>query len=293
MSQSAPSWDLFNVFLVVMQEGSLSAAARALRTTQPTVRRAIEALERALGEVLFTRSPSGLTPTDAAHRVLPYAAAMGASANALVRMMGEEFGEALGTVRISCSAVIGVEVLPPILAKVMGAHPGLEIELTPTNRVEDLLRRDRMTRPSQAALVATKIGAITLGLHAASAYLERRGVPKTLEDVIEHHLLIGEDRGATMKRALEEMLVGKDPPCFAYRTDDDLAQLAAIRAGIGVGVCQVGLASRGVDLQRVLPDFEFALETWVVMHEDLRGSPRTRLVFDHLVDGLRAYVQRR
>ncbi len=78
---------------------------------------------------------------------------------------------------------------------------------------------------------------------------------------------------------------------FSLRTDNDLAQLAAIRAGYGVGGCQVGIARRDPDLLRLLPEtFAVPLETWLVMHEDLRTSPRVRRVYDHLAEGLRIYL---
>lgn len=78
---------------------------------------------------------------------------------------------------------------------------------------------------------------------------------------------------------------------FCFRSDDDLAQLAAVRAGVGIGVCQVPLASMRADLVRVLPQVAVPLETWVVMHEDQRRAQRVRLVFEALVAGLSSYVK--
>jgi DNA-binding transcriptional LysR family regulator len=79
---------------------------------------------------------------------------------------------------------------------------------------------------------------------------------------------------------------------FALKADSDLAQLAAIRAGFGIGVCQVPLAARDRDLVRVLADgFKLDLGTWVVMHEDLKSIPRCRAVFDALVEGLVTYAR--
>ncbi len=77
---------------------------------------------------------------------------------------------------------------------------------------------------------------------------------------------------------------------YALATDSDVAQLAAIRAGLGIGVCQVGLAGNG-GLRRVLPAFALELPVWVVMHEDLRTSPRCRATFDALVAGLAAQLR--
>ena len=111
-----------------------------------------------------------------------------------------------------------------------------------------------MVEPSQEALVVRRLGTIPLGMHTHRRYLERRGTPKRFED---------------------------------------LAQLAAIRAGFGIGICQVALARRDRDLVRVLPEaFEVKLGTWLAMHENLRSTPRCRIVFDALAAGLKGHVER-
>ena len=135
-------WELYRSYLGVVQEGSLSGAARALGVTQPTVGRHIAALEQALGLVLFTRSQQGLLPTEAALALRPYAQAMGHTAAALVRAADSHGGGVRGTVRVTASEVIGVEVLPPILAQLQAEHPALTVELVLSNRVQDLLQHD-------------------------------------------------------------------------------------------------------------------------------------------------------
>jgi len=293
MSRQAPGWDLFETFLAVFHGGSLSAAARELRTAQPTVRRRIEALEHSLGLTLFTRSPAGLVPTDAAQKVLSYAEAMAALAEAGVRALSAPDNATAGTVRITCSEIVGAEVLPMLLAPLLAGHPALEIELVATNAVEDMLRRDadiavRMTRPTQSGLVARRVGTIAIGLFASEAYLASRGVPLSVQDLASH-MLIGRDRDDTLDRALLEIAPGAWLG-FGFRSDSDLAQLAAVRAGIGIGVCQIALAAGPGRLQRVLPEIEFNLDAWLVMHEDLRATARVRLVFDHLAEALAGYA---
>jgi DNA-binding transcriptional LysR family regulator len=162
-----------------------------------------------------------------------------------------------------------------------------------SNRSEDLLRREadiavRMVRPSQAALFARKVGVIHLGFHAHPRYLKAHGTPKTMAELREHPL-IGFDKLPSVRR-LEGVNFPISRDLFAFRCDSDVAQYAALRAGFGIGVCQVGLARRD-KLLAVLPGaFSFALETWVVMHEGLKSSRRMRLMFDHLVEHLRAYI---
>ncbi|HLH49904.1 MAG TPA: LysR family transcriptional regulator [Roseiarcus sp.] len=290
-----PDWSLYRTFLAVLDEGSLSGGARALGLAQPTIGRHIEALEQALGFALFTRSQHGLLPTETARQLKPYVEALASTAAALLRVASGQSGEARGVVRVTASEVIGAEVLPAILGPVREAHPGLAIELVLSNRIENLLHREadiavRMVRPDQDALVARRVGPIPLGFFARQDYLQRHGVPETVADLGEH-ALIGFDRDAASMRALEAQIGKVDRDLFALRTDNQLAHLAAIRAGFGVGVCQVGLARRDPSLVRLLPEFEPSLDTWLAMHEDLKETRRCRVVFDALVEGLTRYIR--
>lgn len=290
-----PDWQWYRSFLAVLEEGSLSAAARTLGLTQPTIGRHIDALEASLNLTLFTRSFDGYAPTDSATALRPYAANLADTAAALLRTASSQREGVRGTVRITASEVVGVEVLPPILTDLRRQHPELVIELMLSNQVDDLLRREadiavRMVQPTQGALLARRVGAIELGLHAQASYLARCGAPQAMAD-LDHHSLIGFDRETARLRKMSAALGPFDRTRFALRADSDLAQLAMIRAGFGLGVCQVALARRA-GLVRVLPNpFSFQLDTWVAMHADLRDSPRCAVSFAALVAGLEAYIQ--
>jgi DNA-binding transcriptional LysR family regulator len=289
-----PSWALFEAFVAVMTTGSLSAAARALRVAQPTVRRQIEQLEEELGVVLFTRAPNGLVPTELARTTMPHAESIAAGARAFVRALSAPASAARGTVRITCSEIVGAEVLPPILVDLHRSHPDIQIELALTNRNEDLLRRDadlaiRMVEPTQQGLVRRRAARIELGLFATHGYLEQRGRPRRLTDLVDHSL-VGPDRARAVLEVLAELGLPSTPRHYALRCDADVAQLAAVRAGLGIGVCQLPLSRAPVALVRVVPSFAMHLDAWVTMHEDLRDVRRLRVVFDHLVTALGAYA---
>lgn len=288
-------WNLYRTFLAVMESGSLSGAARRLRITQPTAGRQVEALEAQLGASLFTRSPAGLAPTDTALALKPHAEAMAAAAEALSRTASGDAEEAAGTIRLTASEVVGAEVLPPILAAFREQHPKIELELVLTNRQEDLLHRHadiavRMARPAQQALLARRIGAIPLRLYAHRAYLQRHGEPRTLTELLDH-TLIGYDRQAPPDGIRMGLGFEIRREMFAVRCDSELAQLAALRAGVGICGCQAGIAARDPNLVPVVAEaLRLDLEMWLAMHEDLRASRRLRLLFDHLAEGLSAYV---
>ena len=289
-----PDWSLYRAFLAVLTEGSLSAAARTLGLTQPTLGRQVAELERALGLALFTRSPQGLKPTDAALELAPHAQAMAGAANAMARAASGAGDTARGVVRITASEIIGAEVLPRILAAYRPLHPGVIIELALDNQQQDMLRGAadiavRMVRPTQEALVARRLADTYLGLYAHRRYVEAEGAPTTLEQ-LQDHPLVGFDRGNPFLRDLAQRLpLSRNG--FAFRADSDLAQLAAVRAGFGVGFVQHGIARREPDLIPVCPGLiGFSLGIWLVMHEDLRGTLRMRTMFDHLADGLTDFL---
>jgi len=294
MAATTLPWELLHTLLGVLREGSLSGAVRALGLTQPTVGRHIAALEAALGQLLFTRSPTGLLPTEAALALRAHAEQMETAAAALQRA-ATRGTEAVGMVRVTASEVVGIEVLAPVFADLRERHPGVVLELALSNRVQDLLRREadiavRMTPPEQGQLIARRIGEIDIGLHALPAYLDRCGRPRSLAE-LANHTLIGFDAVTPFIRAGTKRLGGITRESFALRCDSDLAQLALIRAGAGIGVCQLPLARREPQLERVLADqFTWPLQTWVAMHEDLRQNAACRVVFDALVDALGRYV---
>lgn len=295
MDMTSPGWELWRTFDAVMREGSLSSAARVLGLTQPTAGRHITELEATLRTgALFTRSARGLQPTEIARALAPHAEAMAAAAAALVRTASAPTDAAAGVVRISASEVIGAEVLPPILASLSSTHPGLTLELLLTNASSDLLRRDvdlavRMTQPRQQALLAKSVGRVRLGFYAKRDYLARSAPIESAAD-LARHALIGFDRDEASLRSINA--VWPDLPSFTLRTDNQLAQLAAVRAGFGIGVVQEPIASRHRELIHVLSDtFTAHLPIWVAMHEDLRSTHRMRIAFDALVEGLTAHVR--
>ena len=294
MTSTVP-WALLHTFLGVLREGSLSGAARALGLTQPTVGRHVAALEQALGQPLFTRSPTGLLATEAALALRGHAEQMEAAAAALQRGATSRTDTVAGTVRVTASEIIGVEVLAGVFAQLRERHPGVVLELALSNQLQDLLRREadiavRMTPPEQGQLIARRIGDIELGFFARPDYLDRHGRPATLAE-LRGHTLVGFDTVTSFIRAGAKRLGGITREAFNVRCDSDLAQLALVRAGAGIGVCQLPVAQRGPVLERVLADhFSWPLDTWVAMHEDLRQNAACRVVFDALVAGLSRHV---
>lgn len=285
------AWDDQRIFLAVLEEGSLSAAARRLGLSHPTVRARIEALENALGTVLFTRSVNGLTPTQAAQSLQDPARAMAMASELFIRQASSANGEVAGTVRISVPEFMGVEILPEMLARLRETYPAIRVELSLSDAPADLLAQEvdiavRTVAPRQEALVARKVASIPLGLFAARGYIERRGSPANLDELAAHDF-VGPDRNRR-DLAMAERLGEAMRDRLVVRTDSHPAQLALVRAGLGIGVAQVPVGRDDARLVRVLPDVELAmLDTWIVTHENLAQLPRIRAVFDLLAQSFR------
>lgn len=296
MSFERLDWALCRSFLAILREGSLSAAARRLQLTHPTIRRHLDELEQILGAALFVRSPTGLMATPLAIELREPAEAMESSAHAMVRAASAEKGAMSGTVRLTASEVVGVEVLPPILAGIRAAHPGLVFELVISNTVQDILRRDadiaiRMTRPRQPDLIARKIATVRLGLYAHRRWIDAHGMPESLSALVQARHLIGYDRdGQALIDAFAARGAVLSPADFGFRSDSGLAQLAAIRAGLGVGVCQARIAGRDPTLVPLLPDEGLALEMWLAMLPGNRAVGRIRAVADLIAIALKDYA---
>jgi DNA-binding transcriptional LysR family regulator len=290
------AWEDQRAFLAVLEEGSLSAAARRLGVTQPTMRARIEALEHGLGTVLFTRSANGLVPTDQARALGDSARAMARASEAFVRAASAPPGEVAGVVRISVSESVGIAVLPPMLASLRLRHSKLIVEVALSNASADLLEQEvdiavRMHPPRHDALVAKKIGTIELGLFAHVDYLARRGIPVAAADLATHDF-IGPDRARAdlQLAATLDAYVSRDQ--FVLRTDSHPAQLEAARSGLGIAVVQRPIGLADPLLRAVLPSMTIAsMDTWIVTHANLRRLPRVSTAFDHLVEAFARFAR--
>lgn len=287
-----PDWSLYRAFAAALQHGSLTAAARELGLSQPTLGRRIGALEAHLGYALFSRSPEGLTPTPEAQALRPHLASLEAAAATLGEAAAGVRPIARSLVRVAASEIIAAEVLPRALRNLRRVSPDLELSVSVSNGVEDILRREadiavRMTRPHQPDLLGRKVGDVELGLFAHPSCFASRAPPSEPAELKDYPLIGFETpRAYTQILQFEGEALRSDQ--FVYRTDSDTAQIGAIRAGLGIGVCHVPLAS---GLSRVLAQhFCPRVEMWLVINRDLMRTRRFRQTFRSLSMELGGYV---
>jgi len=285
-------WRLVRSFLAALDQGSLLGAARVLRASQPTVGRHIAELESQLGVLLFERTGRGLVPTATALNLADAARGMEAGALQLARTLSGAQTQASGTVRITASVPVAVQLMPPLLATLRRTLPEIQIELVSSNQVSNLLRREadiavRMVRPDQASLVARKIGQVGLGAYAHRSYLARRGTPRQPTDLLQHEL-IGSDADPAILQGFQAMGYPVKRESFAFRSDDFIVRWQAVRAGLGVGFCADYMARTDADVLRVLPSVLKIppLPVWLTVHREIRTNRRIRAVYDFLAEAL-------
>ncbi len=287
-------WDDYHVFLELLRSGSLSGAAKTIGLTHATIRRRLEEMERLLGVVLFTRSPDGLKPTAAAQKLQPAAILMESGADSLMRV-APAAGSAIGVVKIVCGEIMAVEVLPPAFAILRALQPGVRLAVSIDNNPVHALRGTadisiQLIRPTHADVFSTLACRIPVGLFAHGDYVAEFGAPKSIED-LNSFSLIGSDTESFGQYLLRTQGVDIDPGDFVVRSDRVTAQLAAIRAGVGIGAMPVPLATRDPGLVRILPGLEYVIDKWVAMHEHLRRDRRVRVTYDFITDHLAAYAR--
>ncbi|KRG84379.1 hypothetical protein ABB34_09330 [Stenotrophomonas daejeonensis] len=289
MTTHTPHWDDARALLAVLRAGSLLAAARTLGVTQPTVRRRIESLEAALGMPLFTRGNATLVPTETALGLRRHLEAMERAAAAFQRGASADATSPGGRVRVTTSEMLGVEFLPSLLASLHERLETIEVELSLTDRIEDLVEHGadialRTMRPEQAPVIARRVGVIRVGLFAAPELIEHRGTPPDLE-ALTAWPLVTPDRSAKDWAKLHLHGFPADAT-GVLRTDNHLAQLAAVRAGIGIGPCHCTIARRDGLVSVLEEAFGFELELWLAMPESLRSVHRITAAYRHLGDAL-------
>ena len=289
-------WSLTQAFLATAETGSLSAAARQLGRSQPTVGRQIQALEEQLGVTLFQRAPRGLILTEVGNKIMPFARSLSEEAGRLSLAAESTSGALEGTVRITASDMVATYYMPDILRRLMHEEPQISIDLVATDSMQNLLTREadiavRIAEPDQNDVIAQRLGSVEIGLFGSDGYFQKFGKPQTFED-LSGHLMLGFDKSDLILRRLRSMGMEAKREMFRFRTDNQLSYLNALRAGVGIGGCSIALSQRFGGLTQVLHDLPIPpLPVYLVAHQELRTSARIRHVYDYLSKTLKAALR--
>ena len=280
-------WNHIRAFLATVENGSLSAAARALRQTQPTLSRQISLLEEALQLTLFERGTRSMRLTDAGAELLSYVRGMADAATQISRVAAGQSQAIEGTVRITSSDAMAAYALPPCLISLREKYPGISVELFPSNEMSDLTRREadiafRHARPEQPDLVAKRIADIEISLFASIDYLSTLGTISSLADFSDANF-IGYGHPERLVPQVTAMGIPVTKQNFGITTSHGSTMFELVREGAGIGLLPTIVAEGRLGLRRIQPDAPvFNMETWLVTHREIQTNRRIRLTFDHL-----------
>lgn len=284
-------WNRARAFLVTAEEGSLSAAARALNMAQPTLGRQVTALEEELGLALFERVGGRLSLTPGGQELLAHVRGMGNAASRVSMAATGQTQAIEGQIAISATDVFSAFLLPPIIAGLRASYPGLRISVVASDSISDLRRREadiaiRNTRPQDPDLIAKKLYDDRGNLFAATRYLEKIGRPKRIEDLARADF-IGWENIDQLIAYLGTKGLDLAENNFVLTSENQLVQWQMVKAGMGVGMMTERVGEEEPLVERALPEMP-AIEypVWLVAHRDLMTSRRVRLVFDRLAEEL-------
>lgn len=284
-------WSLLQSFVRVARAGSLSAAARACAISQPTLGRHIRALEAALDQPLFARSPQGQILTPMGMRLLEHAGTMEEAAARLAMTAAGASTRLEGTVRITAAQIVAHWHLPPILARLRAEEPGIQVDLVASDAIGNLMHREadialRMFRPDRGDLLAQKIVDLPLGLYAARSYLDRVGRPET-PDALMALDFVGFDRSDLILRVMAQNDLPVTRDFFPLRCEDQLVNWALVCAGCGIGGAQRVIGDADPRVERIAGFVRLpVLPVWLVVPQALRHVPRVARVREALAQGM-------
>ncbi len=289
------NWADFPVIKAVAETGNLSAAAKKLGLSQPTVGRRVKAVEKHFGEALFTREPRGFVLTEFGRLIIAHVTSMEKQVQAMKNLSAIQDASMKGPVCITGTEGITSRWIPAIVQNLRYDHPGLSVHLRLSETPLNLFQREAdialrwFTPGHQKSLLARKVSTVTFGLFAAESYIQRRGMPKNARD-LEHHDSINLEsqadeplwiRGATGH--LKYL-----PQNTVFRSNNVTAVINALYSGYGIGaypICITQLSQ--LPIVRILPEYTKPNDLWIVAHEELHRNNRIRTVFDYIVEAFR------
>lgn len=286
-----PDWSLIRSFLATARGGSLSAAARELGISQPSLGRHISLLETQLGAALFQRHASGQRLTELGHALMPLANSMEVAAKAIALTAASTSENLQGSVRITASRIVAHHYLPALIADLLTQEPGLQIDVVATDQSDNLLFHEadialRMYRPTQPDIVTRHVTDFKLHLYASPAFLSAHREPQSLPDLLALPF-VGFDRNDLIIRLMDQFGVTRLRNDFPVRCDDQLVHWNLVRAGLGVGAIHSAIGDHDPAVRRIAPFVALpALPLWIATAEQLSQNRRIRRVWDHLVSGL-------
>lgn len=286
-------WNQLRAFLETAETGSLSAAARKLGLTQPTLSRQVAAIEQRLGVTLFERVGKAMQLTSTGLDLLEHARAMGSAAEELALVATGRSQAAQGVVSISATDAVAAYLLPAAIRRIREVAPRIVVEVVSSNALSDLRRREadiavRHVSPAEPDLIARLLREATASFYASEAWVAAHGHPRTAAEAATHPF-IGADRSGRFLEFLCALGLPLTAANFALYSENSVTAWELVRQGLGIGAMMDDIARLTPGVVRVLEDLPpVRFPIWLVTHRELRTARRIRVVFDALAEHLSA-----
>ena len=284
-------WNHARAFLITVEEGSLSAAARALNMSQPTLGRQVSALEKELGVSLFERVGRGFEITQSGIKLYEHVKAMCEAANKLSLTASGRSQSIEGIVTISASNTVSAYILPALICKLRKKEPGIQIELVSTNALSDLRKREadiaiRNIEPNHPELFFKKLKDSNAYLYATPKYLKQLASVQKISD-LKKAAFIGFATNYKYIEGLKTIGIELSSKNFHIFSDDHIFHWELVKQGGGIGVMIEEVGKKEDSVIRALDKLPpLKVHNWLVAHRELKTSRRIRIVFDFLAEQL-------
>ncbi len=274
-------WSDVRIFLAIAREGSLGAAARHVGQTQPTMGRRLRALEAAVGQTLFQRTPDGFVLTDEGGAVMASAERMEEEALAFERKLAGRESMLSGTLRLAASDWFGSYVLTPVLAEFARRHPAVTVELLTDARLYSLARREadlafRITPFDEPDVIARRLLRMPYAFYVHRDQPRPRKGGRGVRLVTMNAAFGGMPDVAWLKKYLPEAAV-------AFTSNNREVQARLCAEGVGAAVLPAALGDTFGELRRIaLGEPPPSRDTWIGYHKDLKRLTRLRSLLELL-----------
>lgn len=282
-------WNDLKYFLALARHGSTIAAGKALGTSQSTVHRRIEELERRIGQALVTRQSSGYRLTEYGTTLLPFAERIEAAVEDFSRRAGDIEQDMKGVIRVTCPEPIVFRMTQSgLIERFHARYPHLRVEFITSDRYLDLSKGEVdvafRSGDTDDELIGRKIADSIWAVYASKAYVERHGRPEHVED-LPQHLLVGFDESLAGHRAAKWLKEVAPDAKMPVRSNSVLGLVSAVKSGAGLGPLPTALGDAEPELIRVLGPIPELARSWrLLTHPDIRRVPRIAAFFDYIVE---------
>jgi DNA-binding transcriptional LysR family regulator len=284
-------WNLARAFCATADLGSLSAAARKLGLTQPTLSRQVAAFEAALGVTLFERIGKRLVLTDTGSGLVDHARAMAGAADAMALAAAGRSQDVTGRVTISATDAVSAYLLPGLVARIREKAPQITLVIVASDSISDLRRREadiaiRHVRPTEPELIAKLVGEMTAHFYAAESWVAKNGMPESVAELCSAELL-GFEPVDQFVEHLHAVGIPVSADRFRIVSGNSVVLWEMVRRGLGICMMLKEIAHLMPGVIRLLPAAPvITVPVWLVSHRELQTSSRVRLVFDTLAEEL-------